>query len=144
MASGRTKDRTQKSSPLRHTAATWQEASWNLLTLASSTGAEEGGAALLWSAAAPAVPSPQLPSFYSALPKWKPQHASEPSTLRGAGGSHRSLGHLTSACVGDAVHCPLHVSLILSVAQNQALLPACQSPVDRAQSVSECFLWAAL
>lgn len=30
----------------------------------------------------------------------------------------------SSACVGDAVHCPLHVGLVLSIAQDQALLPA--------------------
>ena len=36
-------------------------------------------------------------------------------------------GPFSSACVGDAVHCPFHVGLVLRVAQDQALLPACQS-----------------
>lgn len=44
-----------------------------------------------------------------------------------------SLCRLTRAGVGDAIHCPLHVGLVLSVAQDQALLPACQSPVDQTQ-----------
>lgn len=60
------------------------------------------------------------------IPKWK-QHASK---------GLRMPVHLTGACVGNAIHCPLHISLILSIAQDQIVLPACQSPVDQVQSVS--------
>lgn len=38
-----------------------------------------------------------------------------------------SSGLFSSACVDEAIHCPLHVDLILSIAQDQAVLPACQS-----------------
>lgn len=43
---------------------------------------------------------------------------------------------LTSARVRDAVHRSLHVGLVLGIAQDQALLPARQSPVDPAQCLS--------
>lgn len=79
-------------------------------------------------------------SFPSGNPNMLPDRL--PSQV--LGDSHGPQGCLTSACVGDTVHRPLHVGLVLGVAQDQALLSACQSPVDRAQSVSERLLWAAL
>lgn len=56
--------------------------------------------------------------------------------LKGTEDAHVPSCHLTGACAGDAIHCPLHVSLILSIAQDQVVLPACQSPVEQVQSVS--------
>ena len=79
-------------------------------------------------------------SFTSGNPNTLPDRL--PSQV--LGDSHGPQGCLTSACIGDAVYCPLHVGLVLSIAQDQALLSACQSPVDRAQSESERLLWAAL
>lgn len=42
---------------------------------------------------------------------------------------------LTGARTGDAVHSPLHIGLVLSVTQDQALLPACQSPAGQRVTV---------
>ena len=141
---------------LRHTDAPWREASQNSLTSASSTCTEDegqsGGPCFPQSVAVPRHsaqhsapllllgPLETPGRFPSGNPNMFPNHLPS-QVLRG---SHGPQGCLTSACVGDAVHRPLHVGLVLGVAQDQALLPACQSPVDRAQSVSKRLLWAAL